>query len=156
MERTLTRNTRIGVVQIRECDGFIVRLILPPVTPAAAEQATGLLERAFGELAEYLDGGRREFDLPLRPEGTAFQQLVWGELRKIPYGETVSYGTLARRIGRPGAARAVGLANHNNPVAIFIPCHRVIGADGSLVGFGAGLPLKAWLLNLEAETVRRS
>jgi methylated-DNA-[protein]-cysteine S-methyltransferase len=102
------------------------------------------------ELSEYFDGRRRTFDLPLETAGSPFQQRVWDALQNIPYGETISYGELARRIGLPSAARAVGVANHHNPVSIVIPCHRVIGADGSLTGYGGGLERKRLLLDLEA------
>ena len=101
------------------------------------------------ELAEYFEGRRDTFTLPLAPRGTPFQQRVWGELCRIPYGETISYGELARRIGQPQAVRAVGLANGANPLAIVIPCHRVIGANGTLTGYGGGLPNKRFLLDLE-------
>jgi methylated-DNA-[protein]-cysteine S-methyltransferase len=101
------------------------------------------------QLAEYFDGKRREFDLPLAPEGTPFQQRVWRALLEIPYGETISYGELAARIGRRSASRAVGLANGSNPLPIVIPCHRVIGANGKLTGYGGGLPIKERLLALE-------
>jgi methylated-DNA-[protein]-cysteine S-methyltransferase len=107
------------------------------------------------QLQEYFDGERRSFDLPLAPQGTAFQQSVWRELQRIPYGQTVSYGELARRIGRPRACRAVGLATGANPLPIIVPCHRVIGADGSLTGFGGGLPIKRQLLALERSVVMR-
>jgi methylated-DNA-[protein]-cysteine S-methyltransferase len=102
------------------------------------------------QLAEYFDGGRTAFDVPLALEGTDFQRRVWEALREIPYGETVSYGELARRIESPRAVRAVGLANGRNPVAVIVPCHRVIGADGRLTGFGGGLERKRLLLELEA------
>jgi methylated-DNA-[protein]-cysteine S-methyltransferase len=98
------------------------------------------------QLTEYFAGERTEFDLPLAPEGTAFQRRVWTELCAIPYGTTISYGELARRIGQPTAARAVGLANGSNPLPLVVPCHRVIGADGSLTGFGGGIERKRWLL----------
>jgi methylated-DNA-[protein]-cysteine S-methyltransferase len=104
------------------------------------------------QLAEYFAGERRDFDLPLAPEGTPFQQRVWSALRDIPYGETRSYGELAEQIGRPGAARAVGLANGRNPISIVVPCHRVIGSDGSLTGYGGGVERKRQLLELEAGT----
>ena len=110
-------------------------------------------ETAFGDvtsqLAEYFAGTRTQFDLPLAPEGTAFERAVWAELAKIPFGETRSYGEIARTLGRPDAARAVGRANGANPIPIVVPCHRVIGADGSLTGFGGGLDVKARLLELE-------
>ncbi len=104
---------------------------------------------AARQLRAYFEGELREFDLPLAPGGTAFQRRVWSELRRIPHGETISYGELARRIGQPNASRAVGLANGANPIAIVIPCHRVIGSTGKLTGFGGGLDVKARLLALE-------
>jgi methylated-DNA-[protein]-cysteine S-methyltransferase len=105
--------------------------------------------RAKGQLREYFAGTRREFDLPLDPRGTAFQLAVWRELARIPFGVTISYGELARRIGRPTASRAVGAANGANPLPIVIPCHRVIGTNGSLTGFGGGIEIKKRLLALE-------
>jgi methylated-DNA-[protein]-cysteine S-methyltransferase len=110
-------------------------------------------ERKFGvvcdELAAYFGGALHDFSVALEPHGTAFQKQVWNELRRIPYGETISYGELARRIGQPGASRAVGRANGQNPISIIIPCHRVIGADGTLTGYGGGLDRKQRLLELE-------
>jgi methylated-DNA-[protein]-cysteine S-methyltransferase len=121
-----------------------------PLQPAATwRHEAAPLAQAAGQLAEYFAGTRRDFELPLAPRGTAFQLAVWRALQGIPYGETVSYGELARRLGAPSAARAVGLANGANPLAIIVPCHRVIGADGSLTGFGGGLPIKRALLALE-------
>ena len=108
------------------------------------------------QLQEYFDGKRTEFQLPLDVQGTPFQMAVWDELRKIPYGETCSYGDIARSIGKPGAARAVGMANHENPVAIVIPCHRVVGSDGSLTGYAGGLPLKKQLLEMEMQSEKQS
>jgi methylated-DNA-[protein]-cysteine S-methyltransferase len=101
------------------------------------------------QLTEYFAGERRSFDVPLVPRGTSFQLAVWRALCDIPYGETTSYGALARRLGRPSASRAVGAANGQNPLPIIVPCHRVIGANGSLTGFGGGLPAKTLLLELE-------
>jgi methylated-DNA-[protein]-cysteine S-methyltransferase len=121
-----------------------------PLQPAADWIADGAPFRgAIAQLGEYFAGERRRFDLPLAPQGTEFQRRVWRALTEIPYGETVSYGELARRIGKPSAPRAVGLANGANPLPIIVPCHRVIGADGSLTGFGGGLPIKRKLLALE-------
>jgi methylated-DNA-[protein]-cysteine S-methyltransferase len=108
-----------------------------------------ILRAAARQLVEYFDKRRRDFDLPLGPRGTPFQLKVWQELRDIPYGETRSYAQLARAIGQPAACRAVGRANGQNPIAIIIPCHRVIGADHSLTGFGGGLENKSTLLALE-------
>jgi methylated-DNA-[protein]-cysteine S-methyltransferase len=105
--------------------------------------------RVIVQLQEYFAGTRREFDVPLAPRGTPFQLTVWRALSEIPYGQTCSYGELARRIGPGGGARAVGLANGSNPLPIIVPCHRVIGADGSLTGFGGGLDAKRALLSLE-------
>ena len=106
---------------------------------------------AMRQLEEYFDGERRDFDLPLRLDGTEFQLLVLDELQKIPYGETTSYGDIAKRIGRPKASRAVGAANGRNPIPIVVPCHRVIGTSGDLTGFGGGIDTKQALLRLEAE-----
>ena len=108
---------------------------------------------ARGQLGEYFAGERRDFALPLAPRGTKFQLSVWEQLRLIPYGTTISYGELARRIGDPNAFRAVGTANGRNPIAIVVPCHRVIGADGSLIGFGGGMAAKRTLLDLETGTL---
>ncbi len=102
------------------------------------------------QLGEYFAGERTDFDLPLAPEGTEFQRQVWDELRAIPYGETRSYAELARAVGRPGAARAVGAANGRNPITVIVPCHRVIGSDGDLAGFSGGVERKRMLLDLEA------
>jgi methylated-DNA-[protein]-cysteine S-methyltransferase len=106
----------------------------------------GALPATVRQLSEYFKGARRDFDLPLRLQGTAFQQRVWQELTEIPFGETWSYGQLAKRIGKPSASRAVGLANGSNPIAVIVPCHRVIGTDGTLTGYGGGLERKRWLL----------
>jgi len=109
-----------------------------------------LFDDAIRQLREYFAGERTTFSLTLKPEGTDFQRAVWAELQNIPYGETISYKELADRIGKPKAVRAVGAANGANPIPIIIPCHRVIGNDGSLTGFGGGLPLKKRLLELES------
>lgn len=106
-------------------------------------------EQARQQLSEYFAGERKEFDLDLAPEGTPFQRKVWEALLTIPYGEVRSYGEVAGQIGKPGAARAVGLANGKNPIAVIVPCHRVIGASGSLTGYGGGLERKRTLLDLE-------
>jgi methylated-DNA-[protein]-cysteine S-methyltransferase len=119
--------------------------------PKLPRRSSELLTRTRQQLEEYFAGQRREFDLPLDPQGTDFQRRVWQRLLDIPYGETTTYGTLARELGDPGASRAVGLANGSNPLPIVIPCHRVIGADGSLTGFGGGLPTKQALLELESK-----
>lgn len=110
----------------------------------------GALRDVTSQLDDYFAGRRWTFTLPLAPAGTDFQQRVWAELRRIPVGTTISYGELARRIGQPAAVRAVGLANGRNPISIVVPCHRVIGANGALTGYGGGLTAKAWLLAHEA------
>ena len=117
-----------------------------------AEDDHPLLDLAAGQLAEYFAGDRHDFDLPLDLQGTEFQRAAWRALCTIPYGETVSYGEQARRLGDVRKARAVGAANGRNPVSIIVPCHRVIGADGSLTGFAAGTETKAWLLAHESSS----
>jgi methylated-DNA-[protein]-cysteine S-methyltransferase len=121
-----------------------------PLRPPPQWIATaGPFANAIEQLKAYFAGQCRHFDLPLSPAGTEFQRRVWRALRDIPYGETISYGELARRVGNPRASRAVGLANGANPLPIVVPCHRVIGANGTLTGFGGGLPIKRALLALE-------
>lgn len=110
---------------------------------------TPLIKETAKQLQEYLLGQRIEFDVPLSLNGTEFQKLVWNELKDVPYGKTYSYKELAQKIGKPTAARAVGMANNKNPILIIIPCHRIIGADGSLVGYAAGLEIKKQLLDME-------
>ncbi|MBO7667476.1 MAG: methylated-DNA--[protein]-cysteine S-methyltransferase [Firmicutes bacterium] len=128
------------------------------VRPAAAADGdpagSPLLDEACLELAQYFAGSRRVFDLPLAPKGSDFQLRVWQALRSIPYGTTVSYGRLAGIMGCPGGARAVGAAAHRNPLLILTPCHRLIGADGSLTGFACGLEAKRFLLRLEGAAFR--
>ncbi|MDZ5078133.1 methylated-DNA--[protein]-cysteine S-methyltransferase [Nesterenkonia sp. HG001] len=113
------------------------------------KEAADVVQRAEEQLDEYFTGERQDFDLPLAAAGTEFQRAVWAGLREIPYGETWTYGQLASHLGRPGASRAVGLANGRNPISIIVPCHRVIGADGSMTGYGGGVPRKEQLLALE-------
>ena len=114
-----------------------------------AFRSSPFLSRAMEELDEYFAGERRQFTVPVNPAGTPFQKLVWASLRKIPYGAIPAYSDIASEIGRPSAARAVGMANNKNPIPIIIPCHRVIGRDGSLVGYAGGLGIKRQLLDLE-------
>jgi methylated-DNA-[protein]-cysteine S-methyltransferase len=140
-------------------DGAVTRLHFSPHTDGHAvrdewvDDADDVLVEASRQLDAYFAGERTTFDLPLAPAGTAFQRSVWHELTRIPYGQTISYGELARRIANPAASRAVGLANGRNPIAVIVPCHRVIGADGSLTGFGGGLDRKRTLLSLEQGVV---
>lgn len=132
-------------------DGAVtaVRFGAGPISEDPPEDDRALWESARCQLSQYLAGERRAFDLPIRYEGTAFQRRVWEGLLAIPYGETRTYGELAKLIGRPCAARAVGQACHVNPIAVIIPCHRVIGAKGALTGFGGGIDTKKRLLDLE-------
>lgn len=113
------------------------------------EMETPVTTEAYRQVVEYLQGKRRQFTLRLSPQGTAFQQQVWKALQTIPYGETRTYGQIAAQIGCPRASRAVGMANHRNPLAIVIPCHRVIGSDGKLTGYAGGLGIKQKLLDIE-------
>lgn len=126
----------------------------PAGPPAAA--ADPVLDEACRQLSAWFAGERRAFDLPLGPEGTPFQRAVWRALRDIPYGETRSYGQIAAAIGRPAAVRAVGAANGQNPLALIVPCHRVIGASGALTGYAGGLERKRWLLGHERDVLARS
>lgn len=139
---------RIGIIE--DCDK-ITGLCFNPDSEQDKhiEQETELIKEAYKQLKEFLDGKRKEFSLPLAPIGTEFMQKVWSALNEIPYGETRSYKDIAQRIGHNKAYRAVGLANNRNPIPIFIPCHRVIGANKNLVGYGGGLKIKEFLLNIE-------
>jgi methylated-DNA-[protein]-cysteine S-methyltransferase len=151
---TITVSTPIGPLALDADDDGICLLSLdgnpPLVSSAQSRAARAHLTDAAHQLGEYFDGRRTSFDLPLAMRGTPFQLRVWAALEHIPFGETISYGELARRVGAPGAARAVGLANGRNPVPIVVPCHRVIGADGTLTGYGGGLDRKRWLLAHES------
>lgn len=124
-----------------------------PPQPDWREDASAFAQ-PIRQLRAYFAGDLETFNLPLAPQGTPFQQKVWNELLNIPYGETISYGELAKRIGNPNASRAVGLANGSNPIPIIIPCHRVIGSNGKLTGYGGGLPIKEKLLALERRQLR--
>lgn len=143
--------TEIGTLGITEKDGAITHLYLPEeVMPLGyIETITPTLEEARRQLQQYFQGQRKTFDLQLSMSGSEFMIKVWQSLLTIPYGETRSYGDIARLIGNKNAGRAVGMANHRNPISIIVPCHRVIGSDGKLVGYGGGLKLKAYLLELE-------
>jgi methylated-DNA-[protein]-cysteine S-methyltransferase len=144
----------IGVIQLRGTDEALTGVYMEkhrhePVQPEGAVRDEGPLREAQRELEEYFAGERREFSVAVAAAGTPFQMKVWEALRAIPYGEAISYGELARRIGQPKAVRAVGLANGRNPISIIVPCHRVIGANGTLTGYGGGLERKRFLLALE-------
>ncbi|HPJ03534.1 MAG TPA: methylated-DNA--[protein]-cysteine S-methyltransferase [Candidatus Limiplasma sp.] len=142
--------TPLGPVTVAANEGAVTRLFFGAAPSGMPLRASGLTDLAAEQFVEYLKGLRQAFTVPLRPAGTPFQRRVWEELLKIPYGETATYGQLAQRIGRPTAARAVGMANHHNPIAVLIPCHRVVGANGALTGYAAGLPMKRRLLELES------
>jgi len=143
----------IGPLTVVAEGGALVRLAMSPpgrfVDAEIGERSEDGFDEVVVQLGEYFAGERTAFDLPLRPVGSDFELAVWEQLTLIPYGETRSYGSVAKAVGEPGGAQAVGAANGRNPLAIVVPCHRVIGADGSLVGFGGGLPRKRFLLDLE-------
>jgi methylated-DNA-[protein]-cysteine S-methyltransferase len=150
-----TLDTPIGELMLTGDGEALTALYLPgrhPAPRAAWRRDDARFVAAATQLREYFAGERTEFDLSLRLEGAPFEREVWEALLGIGYGETVSYGEIARRVGHPGSARAVGAANGRNPIAIIVPCHRVIGADGSLTGYGGGLECKRALLDLEAGT----
>ena len=148
----------IGPLTLVAADGRLTGLYMAVQRYRPGEEILGLpgdpdaepFASGATQLASYFAGQLHEFDLPLAPAGTQFQRTVWAALQQIPYGETWSYGQLASKIGNPAAVRAVGLANGRNPIAVVVPCHRVIGADGSLTGYGGGLDRKRYLLDLEA------
>jgi methylated-DNA-[protein]-cysteine S-methyltransferase len=149
----------VGPLTLVAQDGAIVGLYMDPQRHRPDQDQLGERDRrgrqaepfntAAGQLDAYFAGGLTRFTISLAPQGTAFQKRVWAALQEIPYGETESYGQLAERIGSPGAARAVGLANGKNPIGILIPCHRVVGSNGNLTGYGGGLDRKKQLLDLE-------
>ncbi len=144
-----TYNSPIGTLLIEATDNHITRLSFQQEERGREEQLTPLIRTAFEQLDEYFAGRRKTFDLPLLPEGTPFQEKVWKTLQTIPYGELWTYKDVALRIRQPRASRAVGMANNKNPIMIFIPCHRVIGTDGKLVGYAAGIDIKHKLLIME-------
>ena len=139
----------VGPVTVMEEGGEIVFIGFSADIGDAAKKETPAIKEAFRQLSDYFDGELKTFDLPLKLSGTPFQLRTWAALQTIPYGKTCSYGDIAKQIGNGKANRAVGMANHNNPISIVIPCHRVIGANGSLTGYGGGLPIKRQLLELE-------
>jgi methylated-DNA-[protein]-cysteine S-methyltransferase len=151
--------TPIGTITLTSNGRALTRLWLADTdfgdgTTVPAEE-DAVLAAARDQLDAYFDARLRQFDLPLEPQGTEFQRRVWDSLTLIPFGETISYAELARRVHKPKAVRAVGAANGRNPLMIIVPCHRVIGADGSLTGFGAGIERKRWLLDHETRVVER-
>lgn len=157
--RVAAFETRTGKCALRVTarDSGVDAVELNPTAPSAYpfNDHHPVVRDAMRQLEAYFAGERMQFDVPLAAKGTVFQRLVWNRLLEIPYGETCSYGELARGIGKPAAVRAVGAANGRNPIGIIVPCHRVIGSSGKLVGYGGGLPMKRLLLDLEAEYAER-
>lgn len=153
MKNIFVYETEIGELAIADNGKAITELYFKNKIDVEGKniEETELIKKAFNEFKEYLSGDRKNFDIPLKPEGTEFQLKVWEALKSIPYGETCSYKDIAKKVGSPKAYRAVGLANNKNPISIFIPCHRVIGSNGKLVGYGGGLDVKEFLLKLEKE-----
>lgn len=150
MKKLFYYEAPFGKIAVAEKEGKITDLFLNPKELKGYKiQETEVLKKAGKQLKEYFKGERKEFSLSLAPEGTDFMKRVWKELEKIPYGETRSYKEIAIASGSSKAYRAIGMANNRNPIAIIIPCHRVIGADKKLVGYGGGLKIKEFLLNLE-------
>ncbi|RBP51579.1 methylated-DNA--[protein]-cysteine S-methyltransferase [Arenicella xantha] len=141
-------STPLGDLEIVATESSVVSILF--VEQVRTSQSNAVTEQTKTQLAEYFNGGRRAFDLPLDAAGTEFQQTVWQALRTIPFGETRSYGDVATQIGNPKGSRAVGLANGKNPLTIVVPCHRVIGANGALTGYASGVERKAWLLRHES------
>ena len=148
--------TKFGIITIVSDGGAILAVWLRnAVNLEGRNETDALTDMTAKQLEEYFAGKRKQFDVPLRLVGTEFQQAVWNELLAIPYGETRSYKQIAHGIGKPAACRAVGMANNKNPISIIIPCHRVIGSNGALVGYGGGLDMKRKLLALEQENKRK-
>ena len=145
---TLNINTPVGKMYLASDGENIIEL---KFGSCESDTPDPVLLKARSELEEYFAGERKSFDLPLNPKGTAFQQRVWHALCEVPYGETATYGEIAKKIGNEKACRAVGMANNRNPIAIIIPCHRVIGTGGSLTGYAGGLDKKEFLLKLESQ-----
>ena len=142
----------VGKLVLTESDGAISGLCFGEC--GAEGERTPLIMEAARQLEEYFEGKRRAFDLPLSPQGTSFQKKVWQALCDIPFGETRSYAEIARAVNSPKAFRAVGMANHRNPVLIMVPCHRVVGADGSMTGYAGGMDKKRFLLELEGIRIK--
>ena len=153
MVRRRIVSSPVGALELTADDRALVSLRFARGAKRASDEPHPILDCAERELDEYFRGARRRFSVPLAPEGTPFQKQVWKALLAIPCGETKSYGDIARAIGRPQASRAVGAANGQNPLAVIVPCHRVIGADKTLTGYGGGLARKRWLLDHEGVAV---
>ena len=140
----------IGTIEVTVNDAAAVLSVSFLDEPVPETDTDDACSRALSQLEEYFRGERRRFELALEPDGTEFEHKVWNEVRRIPFGATDTYGEIARRLGDRDAARAVGLANARNPIAIIVPCHRVIGSTGDLTGYAGGLDRKKWLLDMES------
>ena len=159
MFHTTTMNSPVGELRLIAGDNGLRAILwgaedaerIASIDDELVEGTTPVLDEAISQLEEYFAGTRREFDLPLDPAGTEFQQSAWMVLRTIPYGQTISYGQQAEQLGDPNKARAVGAANGKNPLSIVVPCHRVVGSNGHLTGFAAGIDVKSWLLDHERQ-----
>lgn len=151
MEHIAYMDTPIGTLEIKGDTEAVTSILFVEEGPAT-ENIPDTLRSCVDQLHEYFDGKRKDFDFPFEARGSQFQKTVWAGLLKIPFGKTTSYGELANTLNNPKAVRAVGTANGKNPLTIVIPCHRVLGADGSLTGFGAGMHRKEWLLKHEGAT----
>ena len=152
MKKTSYFETAIGSIGITTENGAVTEVFFcdNETDRVTVSEKTKIAKECAQQIMEYTEGNRREFNIPVAPKGTAFQKKIWDLLERIPYGETRTYGEIAREAGCVGGARAVGMANHQNPIAIIIPCHRVIGKNGKLTGYGGGIERKEKLLALEA------
>lgn len=153
MKKIFYYETKIGKIGIVQNNEKITNIYTSDKLPSEGMEVieTPLIIDAANQLKDYLSGKRKSFDFPIDPEGTEFQKKVWKELQNTPYGETLSYKDIAEKIGNPKASRAIGMANNKNPILIIIPCHRIIGKNGKLVGYAAGLDMKKQLLEMEKE-----
>lgn len=142
-------DTVIGEIYIAENDNYICNVSFSNLD--CIKKETPLIKKTYSQLKEYFDGNRNSFDVPISAKGSQFQMKVWKELQKIPYAETATYKEIAENIGNKNASRAVGMANNKNPIAIIIPCHRVIGSNGNLTGYASGIEIKKFLLDLEKQ-----
>jgi methylated-DNA-[protein]-cysteine S-methyltransferase len=149
MKYVYYNDTIVGEVGVVEEDGYIIEVLVNEKIKDAEIKLTNLIQETFDQLDDYFKGKRKEFDIKIKLKGTSFQQKVWEELVRIPYGSTLSYKDIATKIGNMKASRAVGRANNKNPIPIIVPCHRVIGKNGKLVGYAMGLEIKQMLLDLE-------
>ena len=149
MMKKYVYNTIIGPIEIVEEDGYIIKLGFS-IDDKVEKEETSLIKVTYKQIEEYLLGNRKKITVPIKLKGTEFQKKVWNALLEIPYGKTMSYKQIAEKIGNPKACRAVGMANHNNPIAIIVPCHRVIGNNSKLVGYAGGVEVKQKLLEIES------